>query len=443
MMDKKMPNSLEAEQYILANILISPKEVAAILSSVEPDDFYYDNHKKIMTAIKYLYDNKQDVNYTNIIEELKRKKEFDAVGGQEYILELVDILPQVVEWENYASVIKQKSVSRELYNTLGDLSKAVLDNDLTFEDILVKTEDDIKRILNKRRTAQFSKIDSITDNVIDVIEKNSKKESELIGIDTGFKELNSKTFGFKNGELIIIAARPGIGKSALALNITSTACEEKKAVAFISLEMGTTQLVMRLLSSNSGIGLSKIISGKLNESDITALYLTRLKIDNYDLYLDDSTVTDISEIMAQCRELKRNKKLDMVVVDYLQLIGKRTANKNANRAELVGSISRSLKILAMELDIPVIALSQLNRESIKRDVPNLADLRESGSIEQDADIVLFLHKSSKDSDSLETRARSHRVELIIAKNRQGEVGNLSLTFQEPIVKFIETTKKYN
>ncbi|MFA6375123.1 MAG: DnaB-like helicase C-terminal domain-containing protein, partial [Bacilli bacterium] len=291
--------------------------------------------------------------------------------------------------------------------------------------------------------AQFSKIDSITDNVIDVIEKNSKKESELIGIDTGFKELNSKTFGFKNGELIIIAARPGIGKSALALNITSTACEEKKAVAFISLEMGTTQLVMRLLSSNSGIGLSKIISGKLNESDITALYLTRLKIDNYDLYLDDSTVTDISEIMAQCRELKRNKKLDMVVVDYLQLIGKRTANKNANRAELVGSISRSLKILAMELDIPVIALSQLNRESIKRDVPNLADLRESGSIEQDADIVLFLHKSSKDSDSLETRARSHRVELIIAKNRQGEVGNLSLTFQEPIVKFIETTKKYN
>ncbi|MFA5219662.1 MAG: replicative DNA helicase [Bacilli bacterium] len=442
-MDKKMPNSLEAEQYILANILISPKEVAAILSSVEPDDFYYDNHKKIMTAIKYLYDNKQDVNYTNIIEELKRKKEFDAVGGQEYILELVDILPQVVEWENYASVIKQKSVSRELYNTLGDLSKAVLDNDLTFEDILVKTEDDIKRILNKRRTAQFSKIDSITDNVIDVIEKNSKKESELIGIDTGFKELNSKTFGFKNGELIIIAARPGIGKSALALNITSTACEEKKAVAFISLEMGTTQLVMRLLSSNSGIGLSKIISGKLNESDITALYLTRLKIDNYDLYLDDSTVTDISEIMAQCRELKRNKKLDMVVVDYLQLIGKRTANKNANRAELVGSISRSLKILAMELDIPVIALSQLNRESIKRDVPNLADLRESGSIEQDADIVLFLHKSSKDSDSLETRARSHRVELIIAKNRQGEVGNLSLTFQEPIVKFIETTKKYN
>ena len=443
MMDKKMPNSLEAEQYILANILISPKEVAAILSSVEPDDFYYDNHKKIMTAIKYLYDNKQDVNYTNIIEELKRKKEFDAVGGQEYILELVDILPQVVEWENYASVIKQKSVSRELYNTLGDLSKAVLDNDLTFEDILVKTEDDIKRILNKRRTAQFSKIDSITDNVIDVIEKNSKKESELIGIDTGFKELNSKTFGFKNGELIIIAARPGIVKSALALNITSTACEEKKAVAFISLEMGTTQLVMRLLSSNSGIGLSKIISGKLNESDITALYLTRLKIDNYDLYLDDSTVTDISEIMAQCRELKRNKKLDMVVVDYLQLIGKRTANKNANRAELVGSISRSLKILAMELDIPVIALSQLNRESIKRDVPNLADLRESGSIEQDADIVLFLHKSSKDSDSLETRARSHRVELIIAKNRQGEVGNLSLTFQEPIVKFIETTKKYN
>ena len=443
MMDKKMPNSLEAEQYILANILISPKEVAAILSSVEPDDFYYDNHKKIMTAIKYLYDNKQDVNYTNIIEELKRKKEFDAVGGQEYILELVDILPQVVEWENYASVIKQKSVSRELYNTLGDLSKAVLDNDLTFEDILVKTEDDIKRILNKRRTAQFSKIDSITDNVIDVIEKNSKKESELIGIDTGFKELNSKTFGFKNGELIIIAARPGIGKSALALNITSTACEEKKAVAFISLEMGTTQLVMRLLSSNSGIGLSKIISGKLNESDITALYLTRLKIDNYDLYLDDSTVTDISEIMAQCRELKRNKKLDMVVVDYLQLIGKRTANKNANRAELVGSISRSLKILAMELDIPVIALSQLNRESIKRDVPNLADLRESGSIEQDADIVLFLHKASKDSDNLESKARSHRVELIIAKNRQGEVGNLNLTFQEPIVKFIETTKKYN
>lgn len=443
MMEKNMPNSYEAEQYILANALLSPNEVSAIVSTLTPEDFYYDNHKKIMAAITFLYENKQDVNYTNVSEELKRKKQFEAVGGQQYILELVEILPQVVEWDNFAKVIKQKAVSRELYNTLNDLSRTVLDNDLTFEDILVKTEDDIKRILNKRTSAQFSKIDKITDSVIDVIENNSKKESELIGIDTGFKELNNKTFGFKNGELIIIAARPGIGKSALALNITSTACEEKKAVAFISLEMGTTQLVMRLLSSNSGIGLSKIISGKLEEKDLAVLYLTRLKLDAYDLYLDDSTVTDISEIMAQCRELKRNKKLDMVVVDYLQLIGKRTGNKNASRAELVGSISRSLKILAMELNIPVIALSQLNRESIKRDVPNLADLRESGSIEQDADIVLFLHKASKDSDNLESKARSHRVELIIAKNRQGEVGSLNLTFQEPIVKFIETTKKYN
>ncbi len=443
MMEKKMPSSFEAEQYILANALLSPNEVAAIVSTLTPEDFYHEGHRKIMTAIKHLYETKQDVNYTNLSEELKRKKEFEAVGGQEYILELVDILPQVVEWDNYASVIKQKAVARELYNTLNDLSRTVLDNELTFEDILVKTEEDIKRILNKRTTAQFSRIDKITDGVIDTIEKNSQKDSELIGIDTGFKELNSKTFGFKKGELIIIAARPGIGKSALALNITSTACEEKKAVAFISLEMGTTQLVMRLLSSNSGIGLSKIISGKLDEKDLSVLYLTRLKIDHYDLYLDDSTVTDISEIMAQCRELKRNKKLDMVVVDYLQLIGKRTANKNASRAELVGGISRSLKILAMELDIPVIALSQLNRESIKREVPNLADLRESGSIEQDADIVLFLHKASKDSDNLDSKARSHRVELIIAKNRQGEVGSLGLTFQEPIVKFIETTKKYN
>lgn len=441
MMNKMMPNSFEAEQYILANALISPIEVAAIVSTLSPDDFYHPGHKKIMTAITYLHENRKDVNYTNLSEELKRKKEFEAVGGQEYILQLVDILPQVVEWENYSTVIKQKAVSRELYNTLNDLSRTVLDNDLSFEDVLVKTEEDIKRILNKRTSAQFSKVDSITERVIDVIEKNSKKDSELIGIDTGFQELNSKTFGFKNGEFIVIAARPGVGKSALALNITSTACEEKKAVAFISLEMGTTQLVMRLLSSNSGVGLSKVISGKLDEKELAALYLTRLKIDNYNLYLDDSTVTDISEIMAQCRELKRNKKLDMVVVDYLQLIGKRTANKSANRTELVGSISRSLKILAMELDIPVIALSQLNRESIKRDIPNLADLRESGSIEQDADIVLFLHKPGKDSDNPGSRARSHRVELIIAKNRQGEVGSLNLVFQEQIVKFIETNKK--
>ena len=285
MMDKKMPNSFEAEQYILANTLISSNEVAAIVSTLEPEDFYHDPHRKIMASIKYLFNNKQDVNYTNLIEELKRRKEFEAVGGQEYILELVDVLPQVVEWENYAIVIKQKAVARELYNTLGNLSKVVLDNNLSFEDVLVKTEDDIKRILNKRKTAQFSKIDSITDNVIDVIEKNSKKEGQLIGIDTGFQELNKKTFGFKPGEFIVIAARPGVGKSALALNMTSTACEDKKSVAFISLEMGTTQLVMRLLSSNSGIGLSKVISGKLDEKELSALYLTRLKIDNYDLYL--------------------------------------------------------------------------------------------------------------------------------------------------------------
>jgi len=289
-----------------------------------------------------------------------------------------------------------------------------------------------------RRTSEIKKIHRFTDHVIDIIEKNRSSDGLASGLDTGYDQLNNLIFGLQKEELIVLAARPGVGKSTLALNIASNVCRIHNAsVAFFSLEMGVDQLTMRLLSDFSGISLTKLRKGDLTATEVSNLLVAKNDVDKLNLYLDDSSNSNLGDIRAKCLKLKRENKLDLVIVDYLQLVN--VLNFKGGRVEEVGRISRALKTMARELKVPVLALSQLSRkaEDVKADEdgrPRLSHLRESGSIEQDADIVIFLHRErGKNIEGV--KQKSHRVEVIVAKNRQGQTDSFHLMFVASKSKF--------
>ena len=446
-LQRQIPCSREAENYVLGAVLLENRLAAELVSQLNYTDFYFTENINIMSAIIALDKAKKEIDISSLIEYLKQKELLKATGGNQYLLELMDAIPSVANVTAYIQVIKERSVERELLKKMQDISNSILDNKYTFEELIDNAERDIIEIVNKRKTADLVRIDSATDKVLSIIEANKQtKGGSLTGIDTGFKGLNQITFGFQPGELIILAARPGIGKSALALNLTTNVCEAMDAhVAFFSLEMGIDQLLMRLYSSHSGLNLNKIRSGHLNETEMAALYAAKTKLDRFNIYLDEAGVTDIEELITVCRKLKREGKLDLVIVDYLQLLT--TRMRTFNRVEEVSRISRQLKMLARELNIPVVALSQLSRliEQRPDKRPVLSDLRESGSIEQDADIVMFLHREPTKEDEDTTRKyRNVKTELIVAKNRQGVTDSIFMIFKGAYSMFssmIEGTAK--
>ena len=285
----------------------------------------------------------------------------------------------------------------------------------------------------------MKRLDLLTEEVIDIIEANKNKEGNLVGLDTGYQDLNTLTAGFKPGELIILAARPSIGKSTLALNFAANVCRTEKSVALFSLEMGSDQLIMRLLSTFSGIALNKIVSGKLDNEEMNMLMQAKTTINKFSLYIDQSSTTNLRDIRAKCQKLARENKLDLIVIEYLQLLS--SGENRANRVDEVGRISRGLKEMARLFKVPIIALSQLSRSIEQREDkrPVLADLRESGSIEQDADIVMFLHReTAKKTDGEDTTKTVHsaKTELIVAKNRQGMTGSVNLIFKGAQSQFV-------
>jgi replicative DNA helicase len=396
-----------------------------------------------MNAIIALDKAKKEIDISSVAEELNQKNLLEASGGTYYLMELLDAIPSVVNVEAYIEIIKEKSVERELLKTIQDISNKILDHKLSFAELITEAEVKIVEVINKRKTVDLIRIDTATDKVLEIVEKNKKQDSEgLTGLDTGFADLNKLTYGFQPGELIVLAARPGIGKSAFALNLATNSCNAVNAsVAFFSLEMGIDQLLMRLFSSFSGLTLDKIRGGNLNELEMTQLYAAKAKLDSFNIYMDEAGATDVEELVTVCRKLHREGKLDFVIVDYLQLLS--TNKRTSNRVDEVSKISRQLKMMARELQIPVLALSQLSRDIEKRDEkrPVLSDLRESGSIEQDADIVMFLHREPTKTDEDTTkRFRNAKTELIIAKNRQGVTDSVHLVFKGANSMFIPANK---
>lgn len=442
---KKIPYSAEAENFVLGSLLIDNRLALEYCSRLDAQDFYVQENKKIFTAIQNLYLIHAKIDYLSVIEELKRLNDFDRIG-KNYLIDLMDILPSHVVAESYVDVILQKSLERELYFAVSDISDDILAGQTEFEALLENTEKTVFQIVNKRRTTPFMKIDEATEKVMHIIEENKKTEGKgVIGLDTGFKKLNEYTLGFQKGELIILAARPGIGKSAFALNVAVNACLELKAhVAFFSLEMSVDQLVMRLLSSKANVPLQKIRSGNMTPTEMTKVLAAKAKLDDSNLYIDEGISGNLEDVKVKCRKLRREGKLDIIIIDYLQLLSIAAGQDKLSTYERVTKLSRGLKMLARELNVPVLALSQLSRAIEKRSedeqTPMLSDLRESGSIEQDADIVIFLHRriTKKEEAEQKTSNRSRKTEVFISKNRQGEVGSFELIFRGDCSIFNET-----
>lgn len=430
MSELKIPYSHEAECYVLSAMLIEEELAREFSSSLTSIDFYNKRNKEVFNAIKALNDENATITVITVIEKLKLHGQYGFVN-EKYLFELTEMLPTVVTTESFVKVLKEKSVERELYFQAKELVNTILEGKSNLSDLLAISEKKLKDIADKQQAGSMTTLSHLVDGVFDIIENNRNKEGSLIGLDTGYNELNEYTLGFQNGELIILAARPGVGKSALALNIGRKMClKHGKHVACFALEMSTEQVIMRMLSMSSNVPLKKIRSGNLDNSETTKLLAGRVALDNLNFYLDVTATTSLEDIKIQCRKLKRENRLDFIIIDYLQLLNVTTDGKKLSRYEEVTHLSRALKLLAMELHVPILALSQMSRAVDQRGKkdrrPLLSDLRESGSIEQDADLVLFLHNENEEDEiGLPTK----EIKLIIAKNRQGSVGDVDLLYR--------------
>ena len=429
---RKFPYSEEAERYILGCMMLDPSIVDQVLTEITSNDFHVRANKNVMIAIETLVKNSEVVDQLTVYNELQRANTLEATGGIDYLYSLLDSVPSIANIEVYLNILHEKSLERKLLEVVNKIGADILKGDDHINDLIVKSEKQIMDVINGQKVSDFKRIDLLTDSVIEIIEENKNKEGNLVGLDTGYPDLNNLTSGFKKNELIILAARPSIGKSTLALNFAANACKNKKHVALFSLEMGHDQLIMRLLSTYSGLPLNKIVSGKITDEEMRLLMQARTTINKFPLYIDQSSTTNLRDIKAKCLKLKKEGHLDFIIIDYLQLLS--SGENLKNRVEEVSKISRGLKEMARTFEIPVLALSQLSRSLEQREDkrPVLADLRESGSIEQDADIVMFLHRDTpkkQEGEDTTKVVKSAKTELIIAKNRQGATGSCGLIFK--------------
>ena len=429
---RKFPYSEEAERYILGCMMLDPSIVDQVLTEITSNDFHVRANKNVMIAIETLVKNNEVVDQLTVCNELQRSNTLEATGGIDYLYSLLDSVPSIANIEVYLNILHEKSLERKLLEVVNKIGADILKGDDHINDLIVKSEKQIMDVINGQKVSDFKRIDLLTDSVIEIIEEKKNKEGNLVGLDTGYPDLNNLTSGFKKNELIILAARPSIGKSTLALNFAANACKNKKHVALFSLEMGHDQLIMRLLSTYSGLPLNKIVSGKITDEEMRLLMQARTTINKFPLYIDQSSTTNLRDIKAKCLKLKKEGHLDFIIIDYLQLLS--SGENLKNRVEEVSKISRGLKEMARTFEIPVLALSQLSRSLEQREDkrPVLADLRESGSIEQDADIVMFLHRDTpkkQEGEDTTKVVKSAKTELIIAKNRQGATGSCGLIFK--------------
>lgn len=433
------PHSVESEQSILGSIILDKDAIITVAETINPSDFYKEAHKIIYESMLNLNSNNEPIDLITLIEELRKEGHLDNIGGISYLTSLSTIVPTTSNVKYYANIVKEKSVMRQLIKASNEIINLGYDASTDVQEILEKAEKNIFDISQEKSSDDIQPINVVLQDTFDMIERLCTEKSEVTGITTGFADLNKKINGLQRTDLILLAARPAMGKTAFSLNLVQNAALKGDAsVAVFSLEMSKEQLVQRMLSAQSNVELSKIKTGNLGESDWPRIIDAMAVLSEANIFIDDTPGIKISEIRSKCRRLKIEKGLDLILIDYLQLM--EGEGKNENRQQEIAKISRSLKILAKELDCPVIALSQLSRspELRKDHRPILSDLRESGSIEQDADIVMFLYRDEYYHDDSE---KKNIGEVIIAKNRHGETGNVELVWFGQVQKFADKVRE--
>ncbi|EGT5470078.1 TPA: replicative DNA helicase [Clostridioides difficile] len=427
------PHSVESEQSILGSILLDKDAIITVTETIKPDDFYKEAHKIIYECMITLSNKGEPIDLITLTEELRKQGHLNDIGGISYITSLSTIVPTTSNVKYYADIVKEKSVLRKLIKASNEIINLGYSGATKIEDVLEQAEKSIFDISQEKTSDDFKSINLVLMDAYDMIEKLYTNKSDVTGITTGFKDLNKKINGLQRTDLILIAARPAMGKTAFSLNLVQNAALKGDAsVAVFSLEMSKEQLVQRMLSSQSSVELKKIKTGTLNDNDWPRIIDAMAVLSDAKIHIDDTPGIKISELRSKCRKLKIEKGLDLVLIDYLQLM--EGEGNNESRQQEISKISRSLKILAKELNCPVVALSQLSRAPEQRadHRPMLSDLRESGAIEQDADIVMFLYRDEyyhADSES------KNIGEVIIAKNRHGETGSVELVWLGEVQRF--------
>ena len=444
MKEKNLPSNLEAEESVLGACFLSKYALQKASENLTEESFYSDKNAKIFSTMLSLQDEKTPIDLTTVTTYLKNKKQLNDVGGVEYLTEVVNFVPTASNVDYYIKTVEETAILRNLIETATEIASEGYRTDETVNEILDNSEKKILNIVKNRKSSEFRSMKDILSKTQADLERLSKAKNEITGLATGWYDLDRITTGLHENELIIIAARPAMGKTAFALNLaTHVAMTQEKSVAVFNLEMSAEQLAQRIISSVGQLDGFKLRTGQLMNNDWKRINEAVSQLSETNLVIDDTPGITIGEVRAKCRRLASSEKgLALIVIDYLQLIsGGR--NYGANRQQEVSDISRSLKTLAMELNVPIIALSQLSRsvESREEKRPMMSDLRESGSIEQDADIVMFLYREDYYNKEARSEDNNSISELIIGKHRNGPTATIELLFKKNTSTFLNLRKE--
>ena len=437
-----LPHDLVAEQSVLGAVFISPETITSLADELTPDDFYKPANKIVFKTMLSLLEKGEPIDATTMISALTNQGDISNIGGITYVVELVNSTPTSKNVEHYAKLVKEKATLRKVIADLSESLSSAYQGDVSIGDIITKTEKSLLDISNQNAGTGFRNVADILDTHMQIVETRSQTDGFVTGLSTGFVGLDKITTGLHEGNLIILAARPAMGKTALALNIAKhVATMERKPAVIFSLEMGAEELIERMIASEGMVPAYHLKTGNLNPDEWRRLVQAQNNLYDAPIFVDDTAGIRISEIRSKARKLSQEMgDLGVIIIDYLQLI---TGAKGENRQQIVSEISRELKILAKDLKVPVIALSQLSRAVEQRQDkrPMLADLRESGSIEQDADIVAFLYREAYyQKEQTDSQEANNVTELILEKNRHGSLGTVKLYFHKEYTKFSSVEK---
>lgn len=434
-MEKLLPQNIEAECGVLGSIIIDPEAIVQISDFLRTDDFYRDAHRTIFEVILQLYEEREPADFITICDELERRSKLEEVGGASYITSLINQVPTSGNVEFYARIVERTAILRRLIHAAGQIA-AIAYEESDADIALDKAEQLIFNISQRHTRSDFAHMRDILAEYMNKLDQLHERRGTIVGVPTGFTDLDRLTGGLQKSDLIVLAARPGIGKSSLALSLAhNSALKYQNSIAVFSLEMSKDQLAQRLLSMDAGIDQQRLRTGRIEDDEWDRIVYAMDTLSEANIWIDDTAGISTMEMRSKARRLQAEHGIDLIIVDYLQLMQATIGGKrNENRVQEISEISRSLKGLARELNIPVLALAQLSRavESRQSKVPQLSDLRESGSIEQDSDIVMFIYRDDLYNQESE---RKNIADIIIAKHRNGPIGEISLYFQASQTRF--------
>ncbi len=440
-----VPFNNEAEQSLIGSIFLDNRVMVDIVDKIHPEDFYQMRHQILFKVIVELNEEKKPIDITTVTTKLKDKNQYLEVGGMEYLIELSEMVPTTANVNTYVDIVREKAVARKLIDTANQIAQSATNGDIELDDLLDDAEKKIMLVARNRSAADFKEIKEVVHDVFEKIKAQSEKGIEITGLQTGFSRMDALTLGLQKEDLFILAARPSMGKTAFVLNVAKNVAKynNNPGIAIFSLEMSAEQLVHRLLTSEAQIDAQNLRKGQLDSSEINRLLVASAALARYHIYIDDTPGIKVSEVRAKCRKLVQTKdnQLGLIIIDYLQLLTGSEKN-GGNRVQEVSEISRTLKEIAREFKVPVLACAQLSRQVETREdkKPIMADLRESGSIEQDADIVAFLYRDDYYHKNSE---RAGQVDVIFAKHRHGPTGEVTLFFNRQCSSFSDIDVYHN